>query len=104
MENYAQIANQYAKKVVSGKIKACIHVKNACKRHLDDLAASKSKKFPYKWDETAANRICAFASMMVHVKGREWAGKKNRLTALAMLSSRCTIRVASQVGWPTSFS
>jgi len=75
-KDFATIATDYAKKVVSGRVKACAHVKNACRRHLDDLKASQKKTFPFRWDVNAANRICAFASMMVHVKGREWAGKR----------------------------
>ena len=51
-------------------------MRHACQRHLDDLKASKSDKYPYRWDEDAATRICHFAQLMVHVKGREWAGKR----------------------------
>ena len=74
-ESFADKATHYARDVVGGKIKACQYVKQACQRHLDDLKASKKKDFPYRWDENAASKICKFASMMVHVKGREWAGK-----------------------------
>ncbi|MBO4334431.1 MAG: terminase large subunit [Desulfovibrio sp.] len=75
-KDFATIANEYARKVVSGKIIACAHVRNACKRHLDDLKESRKKSYAYRFDKTAANRICTFATMMVHVKGREWAGKR----------------------------
>ena len=73
--NYADVATQYAKDVVSGKINACLHVRNACQRHLDNIEASKQPDYPYYWNEQAANKICKFASMMVHIKGK-WAGKK----------------------------
>ena len=78
-KSFAEIANQYAKRVVSGRIPACQYVKKACQRHLDDLKASKKKSYKYIFDVNAANRICKFASLMVHVKGREWAGKKIKL-------------------------
>ena len=73
---YATAANRYARDVVRGKIAACSYVRQACQRHLDDLERSKSRDYPFRWDREAAERICRFASNMVHVKGREWAGKK----------------------------
>ncbi|HEE9369896.1 TPA: hypothetical protein R8D76_004689, partial [Salmonella enterica subsp. enterica serovar Typhimurium var. monophasic 4,[5],12:i:-] len=38
-------ANQYARNVVRGKITACQYVIQACQRHIDDMAAEKSKRF-----------------------------------------------------------
>lgn len=73
---YATAANRYAQDVVRGKIAACSYVRQACGRHLNDLERSKSKDYPFRWDREAAERICRFAANMVHVKGREWAGKK----------------------------
>nr|WP_245528518.1 terminase TerL endonuclease subunit [Desulfarculus baarsii] len=55
---------------------ACRYVRLACQRHMDEFERSKSKGYPYRWDKAAADRVCRFASNMVHVKGREWAGKK----------------------------
>lgn len=74
--DFAKTATQYARDVVDGKIAACVHVRRACLRHLEDMRRAKDKEFPFRWDAAAANRICQFASMMVHVKGREWAGKR----------------------------
>jgi phage terminase large subunit-like protein len=71
---YAERATQYARNVVRGKVKACLLVKLACKRHLDDLKRQNTSGFPYLWSKPAANRVCEFAQLMVHVKG-EWAGK-----------------------------
>jgi len=72
---FVTAANRYARDVVRGKIAACASVRQACGRHLDDLERSKAKDYPFRWDREAAERICRFASNMVHVKGREWAGK-----------------------------
>jgi phage terminase large subunit-like protein len=68
-------ALEYAQSVVKGKIVACKWVKLACKRHLDDLKASRRKAYPYYFDEAAANKVCSFLSLMPHTKGR-WARKR----------------------------
>jgi len=73
---YGTVANRYARDVMRGTIAACSYVRQACGRHLNDLERSKSKDYPFRWDREAAERICRFAANMVHVKGREWAGKK----------------------------
>jgi phage terminase large subunit-like protein len=65
----------YAKTVVAKKIPAGKYVRLACKRHLDDLKRSKKKNYPYYFDEAAAERICAFAELLPHVKGK-WARDK----------------------------
>lgn len=73
--DYVGTALEYAQAVVKGKIVACKWVKLACKRHLDDLKASRRKAFPYYFDEDAANKVCTFLSLMPHTKGR-WARKR----------------------------
>lgn len=67
-------ANEYAEQVVAGLIPACQFVHYACKRHLADLERSTKKggRFPYRFDEDAANKILNFAEMLPHVKGK-WA-------------------------------
>ncbi|WP_245445118.1 terminase large subunit [Pseudaminobacter soli (ex Li et al. 2025)] len=50
----------------------------ACKRHLDDLAASKDKAYPYRFDAKVAEKWCKFIELLPHTKG-EWARKKERL-------------------------
>ena len=54
---------------------ACKWVRLACKRHIDDLKAAKKKGAIYYFDEAAANKVCAFLSLMPHTKGK-WAQKK----------------------------
>lgn len=69
---------KYARDVVSGKMPAGPYVRLACKRQLDDLAKQKRAEWPYRFDKAAGERICAFMSMMVHVKGK-WARQKIKL-------------------------
>jgi len=73
--DFVGTALEYAQAVVKGKIIACKWVKLACKRHLDDLKASKRKAFPYYFDEAAATKVCTFLSLMPHTKGK-WARKR----------------------------
>lgn len=73
--DYVGIGLEYAQAVVKGKIVACKWVKLACKRHLDDLKASKRKAYPYYFDAAAANKVCTFLSLMPHTKGK-WARKR----------------------------
>ena len=70
-------AHAYARSVVSGEIDACKWVVAACRRHLDDVIRSKKKggRYPFKYDEIAANRACSFIETLPHVKGR-WARSK----------------------------
>ncbi|MBB6011887.1 phage terminase large subunit-like protein [Aquamicrobium lusatiense] len=70
--------NKYAKDVVSGKIPVCKWVFLACKRHLDDLEASKGHNFPYRFDSKAAEKWCKFLELLPHTKG-EWARKGLKL-------------------------
>lgn len=69
-------ANSYARAIVSGKIPACIQVRQACQRHLDNLAESTKPGniYPYKFDKNKSERILDFAQQMKHVKGK-WAGQ-----------------------------
>lgn len=71
-------AQKYARDVVGGRIPACIYVKQACARHLNDVKASKAKSYPYKFDRDLAERVCRFIQKMPHTKDR-WARSKQRL-------------------------
>lgn len=68
-KDFSAIAEQYARDVVGGDIPACESVKNACRRHLSDRAQQDS---PYRFDRAKADRICRFAELLPHVKGK-WA-------------------------------
>jgi phage terminase large subunit-like protein len=71
-------AQKYARDVVGGRIPACIYVKQACARHLNDVKASKAKSYPYRFDRDLAERVCRFIQKMPHTKDR-WARQKQRL-------------------------
>lgn len=72
-------ANQFARDVVRGKVLACRWVILACQRHLDDLAASKSAAFKYKFDPAKAEKKLRLIQLLPHTKG-EWAYKRQLVT------------------------
>lgn len=88
---YEKKAEEYCLDVTSGKIDACQYVKQACQRHLDDLARAESDPdYPYEfnpvlWDGKKeihyrpAERRCAFSENLPHVKGK-WKGQKLKLS------------------------
>jgi len=67
--------NDYARRVISGRIPACHWVRLACRRHLDDIEKSKQRRYPYRFDTNAALDAIRFIELLPHVKGK-WAGKK----------------------------
>lgn len=69
---YSDKALQYARDVVSGKIRACKQARQACQRHLDDLVRSRSKDFEYRFEPRRAGMYCAMVEKFPHVKGH-WA-------------------------------
>ncbi len=73
-----KVAEAYARAVVAGKVPACKWIKLACKRHLDDLKASKAKDFPYAFDPAKAERVAKFLQLLPHTKGR-WASKRENI-------------------------
>jgi len=77
--DFVGTATGYAQAVVKGKIAACKWVKLACKKHLDELKASRRRVFPYYFDPDAANKVCTFLSLMPHTKGK-WARKRETIT------------------------
>ncbi len=72
--DYVAIATRYAEQVVAGEIEACIYVKQACQRQLDDL----KKKWKYRFDEAKANHICRFIEKLPHIKGK-WARDRKHI-------------------------
>jgi phage terminase large subunit-like protein len=72
-------ANQFARDIVRGKKPACRYVILACQRHLDDLAASKSARFKYKFDPLKAEKKLRLIQLLPHTKG-EWAYKRQLVT------------------------
>lgn len=65
---YAERAKQYAEDVCAKRIVACKEVRQACRRHLDDLKKSRRKNYRWRFDEDRANLVCAFAESFPHVR------------------------------------
>lgn len=62
---------QYAADVLAGKITAGEMVKLACKRHMEDLEASKAAPYRYYFDAEQAERIIDFAETLTIAEGEE---------------------------------
>ncbi len=75
---HVNTANRYARDVVAGRVAACEYVVLACQRHLNELKREKQKNFIYRFDREAGEKICYFAELFPHVKGK-WAGTKIQL-------------------------
>ncbi|WP_213838797.1 terminase large subunit [Enterobacter hormaechei] len=72
------MANQYARDVLSGKILACKSIQLACQRHFNDLKISLDKDYPYRFDRELAERACRFVQLLPHSSG-DLAGQKLKL-------------------------
>ncbi|MCA0944501.1 terminase large subunit [Salipiger pacificus] len=57
----------YALDVVSGKIDVCRHVRNACRRWINDL--HRGEDFPFHFDPDVAERAMEFAGLLPNIKG-----------------------------------
>lgn len=78
-KDFPAIAEQYARDVIAGKVPACEKVKLACRRHLGDLErAAAAGGWAYLFDRAKAARICRFAELLPHVKGK-WAANAERI-------------------------
>lgn len=87
-KDYVAIANEYARDVVEGRVVACKWHRLACKRHLDDLAKAAYGDWAYEFNSELidvagksyrpADRICAFAERMPHIKG-DWAARGEKI-------------------------
>lgn len=79
VRDYPAIARKYATDVVGGRIPAGKQIRRQCQRFLDELKLSRSKDFPFRFDDDRASRPCRFIEKLPHTKG-EWARQKKRLT------------------------
>lgn len=68
-------AEDYAKRVIAGKIPACKWIILLCQKHLDDLDQAKSDGFPFYFDPAKAEKVAKFLQLLPHTKGK-WAGKR----------------------------
>lgn len=81
----------YAKDVVAGRIVAGPHVRNSCRRHLDDLKKAKARGF--YWDLTAANRAIDFFPDVLRLNGGKFEGVPFHLDPSQVF------RIGSLFGW-----
>ena len=56
-------AEDYAKRVIAGKIPACKWIILLCQKHLDDLEQAKSDGFPFYFDPAKAESRAAIDAM-----------------------------------------
>ncbi len=94
MSSHVAKANDYARKVVAGKIAACRYVRLACQRHLEGLRRQKEKDYPYRLEPAAATKVCRFVELLPHVKGK-WARDRE---LLKLEGWQCFIEV-NVFGW-----
>ena len=94
VKDFAAIAEDYARQVVSGRIDACKWVKLACQRYLDDLARIVESDFPYEFSSLKAERACRFIELLPHTKGK-WAADAE----LMVLQPWQVFIIASIFGW-----
>lgn len=92
--DYAAIAEQYVRDVLSGAVVAGKWLTLAARRHQDDVRRSADPEWPYTFDGELANRVGRFMEKFGHIKGK-WARKKERIT----LEPWQCFAVASLFGW-----
>jgi phage terminase large subunit-like protein len=102
--SFGDTATQYARDVVAGRVIACKWHRLACARHIKDLERVSSAGFPYVFNPELtdivgkayrpAERICAFAELMPHIKG-DWAARGQRIH----LEDPQVFILASIFGW-----
>lgn len=69
----------WARSVLKGKFPACRYIHQAIERHFEDVAASRSKSYPYKFDPAKAEKKLRLMQLLPHTKG-EWAFKRQLIT------------------------
>lgn len=101
---FGEIATQYARDVVEGRIPSCRWHRLACARHLKDMDRAGTEAFPYLFNPELTNlagrayrpaeRVCTFAQLMPHIKG-DWAAHGLRIK----LEPWQVFILASVFGW-----
>lgn len=79
MSRHVEKAIEYAESVKDDPKKACLYVRQACQRQLDDLTRAKKKSYPFEFVPKKAAAVCDFIQLMPHVKGSKWKGKSIEL-------------------------
>lgn len=71
---YVSRAEAYVDDVLSGRVPACLQIRQACERHRRDVSRIGDDDWPYTFDVDRAEKAAAFCARFPHVKGR-WARK-----------------------------
>lgn len=88
----------YVSAVLSGERPACKWERLAVERHVRDLERSETDEdFPYTFDERRAVKICKFAELFPHVKGK-WANQVGK-DALIKLEPWQKFNLGMIFGW-----
>lgn len=86
-----QRLEQYVRDVLDGTIIACKKVQMACQRHLDDLERSRTTDWPFRFDESKANRVIGFMERFL-------SPSKGDITYMRLMPWQCFIE-GSLYGW-----
>ncbi|MGC2283737.1 MAG: terminase large subunit [Candidatus Acidiferrum sp.] len=65
---YSPEAQAYVDGVLDGSIPACLWIRLACKRSMEDFERFAAPDSPYRFDPKKARRICKFIGQLRHVK------------------------------------
>ena len=60
--------NEYIQSITSGEIPACIYVRQAVQRHLDDLERSGDDDYPYYFNQKVAEHQYKILKTLVHTQ------------------------------------
>lgn len=69
----ADAATAWARDVVGGRVVAGPHIRNACRRHLDDIARGKDRGL--RWDLAAAQKALGFFRDVLRLNGGQFEGR-----------------------------
>lgn len=95
--SFAGMATEYAERVVRGEILCAQPVRQACQRHLNDLAASVAGSSRWEWRPDLIERVCKFVSALPHIKD-DFAGHAARGERIVLKPWQAFI-LASIFGW-----
>ena len=79
----------YIEGVMTGEIVACQRVKDAVRRHLDDLKRQSTDEFPFHFDRRWAASVCQFFPVMLRHSIGEFAGRPFELEPWQAFSLWC---------------
>ena len=67
--------DDYVQGVLSGEIVACLKIKQAVQRYVDDMKRQSTEDFPYRFDKALATDVCQFFPLVIKHSIGEFAGR-----------------------------